>query len=173
MVDLLVTYMEMIAPPAKAPLEPAIGFSISRNQLGVDGYLALYRAIGGTLQWDARLRMSRADLTAFLAADSTLICVLNDSRDVATAGRSSPAGLCEFDCAAFPEIELTNFGIVPAVYGQSLGPALLDAALRAAWSQSPRRVWLHTDTNDHPKAVATYERAGFRPYRRQIETFPD
>jgi len=33
-------------------------------------------------------------------------------------------------------------------------------------------VWLHTDTWDHPKAKATYERIGFKAYAEVWEEFP-
>jgi hypothetical protein len=35
------------------------------------------------------------------------------------------------------------------------------------------RVWLHTCSFDHPAALAFYQRAGFRPFRRQIEIADD
>ena len=50
---------------------------------------------------------------------------------------------------------------------------LLLAALGDCWTFKPERIWLKTDTNDHPAAVGTYERAGFRSYLRRLETFPD
>ena len=50
---------------------------------------------------------------------------------------------------------------------------MLDRALRAVWSHAPQRVWLHTDTYDHPAAQSVYSRAGFKPYEQRMETFPD
>jgi hypothetical protein len=41
------------------------------------------------------------------------------------------------------------------------------------WSYAPSRIWLHTDTWDHPKAQFVYQRAGFRTYVQRVETFPD
>jgi len=32
---------------------------------------------------------------------------------------------------------------------------------------------VHTCTLDHPAALSAYRRAGFEPYRRAIEHFPD
>ena len=84
-----------------------------------------------------------------------------------------PVGLCEFDGRRFPEVELTHFGLVPSAQGRGLGRFLLDRSLRAVWALSPLRVWLHTDTWDHPRAVGTYRAAGFAVTERRWETYPD
>ena len=68
---------------------------------------------------------------------------------------------------------MVNFGLVPAMQGMKLGPFLLDRALRAVWQNGPRRIWLHTDTNDHPRAATVYARAGFLPYCQRLEHFDD
>lgn len=166
MVHLLVTYMEQLEPPAGPRLAvPIERVRIDRESLGAEDYLSLYRAIGEPLEWDRRLRMQFAELEAFLLRPSTFLCVLRD--------RTRAIGLCEFDGAGKPDVELTYFGLVPDAQGQRLGPFLLDWALRAVWSLEPRRIWLHTDTKDHPKAKATYERAGFRVYAEKMEEFAD
>lgn len=82
-------------------------------------------------------------------------------------------GLCESCAHADGEIEIMHYGVVPEIQGQGLGSFLLDRALAALWELGPRRIWLHTDTNDHPRAVAAYERAGFRTWLRQWQDFPD
>ncbi len=56
-VDLLVTYMEMLAPPRGAPLVSPPGAVVARERLDLSSYLDLYRAVGGPVQWDQRLRM--------------------------------------------------------------------------------------------------------------------
>jgi len=164
---LLVTYMELREPPAGRPVVPvpADPLTFQPERLSVEDYLVLYREIGTPLTWDSRLHMPQAALAAFLSAPSTTTFVLRE------AGRA--IGLCEFDAADTEEIELTHFGLVPAAYGRRIGPWLLDTALRTVWRKTVRRIWLHTDTNDHPKAQATYARAGFVIYKEQMEDFPD
>lgn len=83
------------------------------------------------------------------------------------------AGLCEFNGVGQVDDELTHFGLIPRFQGRKLGPFLLDRSLRAAWSHRPERLWLHTDTYDHPGAQEVYRRAGFKPYAQRMETFPD
>jgi GNAT superfamily N-acetyltransferase len=165
--ELLVTYMELCVPPAARPTLPApsANLEVRAERLSLEDYLSLYRAIGGPLTWDQRLRMPQDELAQLLSAPSTITLVL---REV-----GQPVGLCEFDAANEQDIELVHFGLVPAAYGRRLGPFLLDTALRAVWLKATRRIWLHTDTNDHAKAQATYARAGFTPYLQRMETFPD
>lgn len=166
MVDLVTTYLEMSAPPAGEPLLlPCDGITVAAERPSPEAYLALYREIGHALQWDSRSRMPVSALASFLAAPTSLIFILREN--------GVAIGLCEFDRVGSSDVELTHFGIVESVYGRRLGPCLLDRGLRACWHGRPDRIWLHTDTNDHPKAIPTYERAGFRPYRQQVETFPD
>ena len=82
--------------------------------------------------------------------------------------RGVPAGYVELDRRVEQEVEIAYFGLVPEYIGRGLGPALLDRALERAWSYGPRRVWLHTCSLDHPKALAVYRRAGFEVYDRQV-----
>ena len=165
-VELFVTYLEMLDPPKGAALAaPLPAVTIGRERLGPPTYLELYRSVGGPWQWDQRLLMPHGELHAVLEKPSTHVYVLR------VGGHA--AGFCEFERVGEPDIELMNFGLVPDAQGKKFGPFLLDHALRQVWSQETRRIWLHTDTNDHPKAIATYERAGFRIYMARMETFPD
>jgi ribosomal protein S18 acetylase RimI-like enzyme len=166
MVKLLVNYMEMLEPPQGPRMMPSgSGVTIAQEWPGLEDYLSLYRAVGAPLQWDQNLRLPRTELDAFLNSPSTSIFILRD--------QGLGLGLCEFDRSDPANVELTHFGLIPSAQGKRLGPLLLDAALRAIWSEPPRRVWLHTDTNDHEKAQATYHRAGFRSYAEIMEEFPD
>ena len=166
MVDLQVTYLEMTEPPrGPAQRVQPDGLSIKAERLDVDSYLALYRAVGDAVQWDSRLRMERTDLERLLSHEAMLLVILRDGE--------AAAGLCEFVGVGSLDIELAHFGIVPNLYGRGLGAALLTRALQLCWQFSPTRIWLHTDTNDHPGALALYERAGFRRYKQVVEAFPD
>ncbi|WP_292469832.1 GNAT family N-acetyltransferase [Mesorhizobium sp.] len=109
--------------------------------------------------------MPKAELETLLASASTHIHVLRVDGEA--------AGFCEFNDVGQQAIELVHFGLVPAFQGRRLGPFLLDQALRAAWLHQPERLWLHTDTYDHPAAQSVYGRAGFKAYEQRMETFPD
>ena len=166
MVDLMVTYMEMTEPPSTAPKSlPHSSLVVERERLGRADYITLYRAVGEPLQWDQRLRSEPETLDRLLADPSTHIHVLRLNGDA--------IGFCEFAGVGEPEVELVHFGLVPAAQGKGFGPYLLDHALRQSWRHSPNRIWLHTDTNDHPNAVPVYSKAGFRLFLQRIESFPD
>jgi len=153
---LQVTYMHLL----KTPSTP--GYAAGSKRMGLErltreAYLVLYTQVGAPVRWDQRLSMSNAQLESMLAGSSCRIYV---ARDVL----GNALGLCEFDRSEFPSIELKNFGIVPGAQGRGLGKRLLGMALHQEWQSGPARIWLHTDTWDHPAAVRVYERAGFEIY---------
>jgi GNAT superfamily N-acetyltransferase len=153
---LRVTYMELREAPA--PMGLRVGPErIARERLNRATYLDLYRRVGEPLRWDQRLRMPDAKLVALLDGGSLNIYVLRN-------GQEQALGFCEFDRREFPDIELKNFGLVADAQGRGLGLWLLSVALREEWISGPTRIWLHTDTWDHPAAIRVYERAGFRLY---------
>ncbi len=102
--------------------------------------------------------------------DEQLQAILRDDRVevfvLSVAGEL--AGYSELDRRVESDIELAYFGLFPNFIGQGLGRFLLDWTLRTAWSRRPRRVWVHTCDLDHPAALPTYLKAGFRAYDEQI-----
>ena len=153
---LQVSYLELRQAPAPPP--PHVGPErVAPEQLALEAYLALYRGVGGPLRWDQRLQLPRAELGSLLASARLRLYVLR-------SGAGEAQGFCEFDRAAFPDVELKNFGLVPEAQGRGLGPWLLGLALQGEWRTGATRIWLHTDTWDHPAAVPVYQRAGFRVF---------
>ncbi|WP_405008919.1 GNAT family N-acetyltransferase [Kitasatospora sp. NBC_01539] len=73
------------------------------------------------------------------------------------------------------EVEIVTFGLLPEYVGRGLGGHALTLALQKAWATEPleadsvRRVWLHTNSDDHPSALANYRRRGLRVYRTEVE----
>ena len=162
---LRVTYMELSRSPP-LPIQRHGPECIAREPLLPPEYLALYKSVGASLRWDQRLLMPETELAALLAGGSLNIYVLRG--ELAEA-----LGFCEFDRRAFPQVELKNFGLVPKAQGRGLGSWLLSVALHGEWQSGPTRIWLHTDTWDHPAAIRVYERAGFRIYTvREEESGP-
>lgn len=159
MAQLVVTSMEMLGPPRGVqPLSPADA-RVAREVPARADYLALYHAVGDPLQWDEHLKLDDAALDAFLNDPATWIHILRVS------GR--PGGFCEFSGVGGEVVQLTHFGLIPALQGRGLGPFLLHQALVDVWRQGTRRIWLETDSYDHPKAIATYAHAGFRVFNRR------
>jgi GNAT superfamily N-acetyltransferase len=156
MTRLQVTYMELReSPPAPTPRTGSECIALERPDL--PQYLAMYRNVGAPLRWDQRLQMPERDLATILNNGSLHIYVLRN-------GRGAALGFCELDRHAFPDIEIKNFGLVPEAQGRGLGRWLLSVALYEEWQTNPDRIWLHTDTWDHPAAIGVYQRAGFEIY---------
>jgi GNAT superfamily N-acetyltransferase len=155
-VTVRVTYMELRESPPP-PIERCGVERIALERPSLDEYLSLYRSVGAPLRWDQRLQMPESELRELLGGGLLSIYVLRNLQGHAL-------GFCEFDLSAFPEIELKNFGLIPGAQGEGLGAWLLAVAIHEIWRSSPRRIWLHTDTWDHPAAIRVYERAGFHVY---------
>jgi GNAT superfamily N-acetyltransferase len=159
----LVTYLEMTAPPATAPLPPpvpAIEVRVARRPT-VSFYRYLYDAIGRDWTWVARKLLSDGELQAVLADPAVEVNVL-------WVG-GVPAGYAELDRRAPPDVELGYFGLLPEFTGHGLGRYLLDWTVHHAWRSRPRRLWLHTCDLDHPRALAVYRKSGFVAYDERLE----
>ncbi len=162
----VVTYLEMRTPPRLVHAPTMSEFTVRRiAQPDLEWYRRLYRAIGEPWLWFSRLRLSDDELQAILRDPAVDVFALS------CAGEDH--GLLEFDRRSFPDIELSFFGVTPALIGKGAGRALLRHCLPLEWEYKPQRVWLHTCTSDHPGALAFYIKAGFVPYKRAIEIADD
>jgi GNAT superfamily N-acetyltransferase len=146
-------YLELLASPAV--IEYSGPERIAPESLTRSEYLWLYRRVGASVLWDQRLSIPAEALDALLAGQALAIYLLRD-------GMGQPLGFCEFDRQGFPDIELKNFGLIPAAQGRGLGSWLLATAVQAQWQSGASRIWLHTDNWDHAAALKLYERAGFK-----------
>lgn len=166
MIETTVTYLEMRAPPRKpATPAPAGKLAILRAERPtLSFYRYLYNTVGGPWNWTERR----------LLDDDALARIIHDGRVeiyvLYVAG--VPAGYAELDARVEGEVELAYFGLMPEFVGRGLGSYFLDWAVSAAWIHRPKRVWVHTCTLDHPRALTLYQRAGFVPYRQQVEAVP-
>ncbi|MEU4114263.1 GNAT family N-acetyltransferase [Kitasatospora sp. NPDC028055] len=88
------------------------------------------------------------------------------------------AGITALEPLAGGEVEIRTFGLLPEYVGRGLGGHALTLALQQAWATEPleaeavRRVWLHTNSDDHPNALVNYQRRGLRVYRTEAEQEP-
>jgi GNAT superfamily N-acetyltransferase len=163
----VITYLEMHERPAgkrvPAPLEK---LALMRAETcTVSFYRYMYDTVGRPWLWFERRLVDDAALAALIAKPTIEIFVLYV--------RGVPAGFFELDTAAPRETKLCYFGLIPDFIGRRLGPYMLQAAIDQAWSRPLDRFWLHTSTFDHPKALATYQRAGFVVYERRRVSFDD
>ena len=161
----VVTCLEMTEKPA---LRPAVDTGFTLERMGAsdtERFRALFRAIGRDIMWFSRLMLSEEAL-AGLIGDPHVSCfaLVKEGQDI---------GLLELDFRAAGQCELSFFGVVPSAVGGGAGRYLMNEALTRAWAQPITRMWVHTCNYDHPKALAFYQRSGFRPYEIMVEVHPD
>jgi GNAT superfamily N-acetyltransferase len=87
--------------------------------------------------------------------------------------RRIEVGMLELDFRTQRECLIRFLGLVPELAGKGLGKWLFAQALALAWRPGVGRVTVNTCTLDHPAALPSYLREGFRPVRRAFESFPD
>jgi GNAT superfamily N-acetyltransferase len=161
----VVTYLEM-----RSPLDQQIPPSpLSLKRIEVprpDRYRDLFRLIGEPWLWFSRLVMDDAHLSSIIQHPQVQLDAVVDE-----GGRE--VGMLELDFREPHECELSFIGLVPKLSGKGHGQWLLAEAAKRAWREGVDRVHVHTCSLDHPAALAAYRRAGFIPFKRAIERFPD
>jgi GNAT superfamily N-acetyltransferase len=161
----IVTHFEMTARPAPRP-DPAGAWTLRRVEMPpLDWFRDLYRRVGEEWLWFSRLQMSDAELAGIM--QSPLVEVY------ALVHKGRDEGLLELDFRQPGHCELVFFGVTEKLIGSGAGRWLMNRAMEVAWSRPVTRVWVHTCTFDHPAALAFYQRAGFRAFRRQVEVADD
>ncbi|WP_395623011.1 GNAT family N-acetyltransferase [Sphingomonas daechungensis] len=161
----VVTFLEMHArPQVEVPPSPLKLRRIEDPEPGA--YRELFASIGSRWLWFSRLVMADGDLSAIIQDPKVELFSVEDE-----AGRA--VGMLELDYRQPGECELSFVGVLPELSGQGHGRWLLAEAVDRAWRDGVRRVHVHTCTLDHPAALSAYRRAGFTPYKRAIERFPD
>jgi GNAT superfamily N-acetyltransferase len=162
-----VTYLEMFErPPARHLPAPLGKLALMRAEgCTVSFYRYLYETVGTPWIWFERRLISDTALAAEIEKPTTEIFVLYVG--------GVPAGYFELDAAQPRETELCYFGLMREFIGRRLGPFLLNAAIEQAWSRPIERLWVHTCTFDHPRALPLYQRAGFVVYARRAASFDD
>ena len=161
----VVTYLEMTSPrDIQAQSSP---LSLKRIEVPQpEHYRDLFRLVGGRWLWFSRLTLDDAHLAEIIQHPKVELYTVVDD-----AGRE--VGMLELDFRTMGECELAFIGLVPELAGKGHGRWLLAEAVRRSWREGVDRVHVHTCSLDHPAALSAYRRAGFEPYRRAIERFPD
>ena len=161
----VVTYLEMRVPTD----QPNIWSPLTLTRIEVpqpEHYRLLFKLVGAPWLWFSRLTLDDAHLAEIIQHPRVELYSVRDEN-----GRD--AGMLELDFREPNECELAFVGLVPELSGKGHGKWLLGEAVRRAWREGVERVHVHTCSLDHPAALAAYRRAGFTPYKRAIERFPD
>lgn len=163
-VEYTITHLEMTERPEGAPRALPGDLRLeAAERPPVWFFLALYGAVGRDYEWTDHFQTDPDVLRAFLHhPDVTLF----------TAYRHGwPAGFFLLDWREAGTCDLGYFGLVPQAVGTGIGGAFLSTAIHKGWSRAGvARMTLNTCTLDHPRALSTYCKAGFRPVRLETQS---
>lgn len=162
----VVTSLEMCARPRPAPMPPARLRLQRWTAPDLEKYRTLFRRVGAPWLWYSRLAMADDRLAAIIHDPAVQVFAATDAQGI-------EVGMLELDFRDAGACELSYFALVPELVGRGNGRWLMAEALARAWAPGVARVWVHTCTLDHPRALPFYMAAGFMPYARTVETFAD
>jgi GNAT superfamily N-acetyltransferase len=161
----VVTYLEMRSPKD----QPNVWSPLTLNRVEVpqpEHYRELFRLVGAPWLWFSRLTLDDSHLAEIVQHPKVELYTVLDENE-------REVGMLELDFREPHECELAFLGLIPELSGKGHGKWLLAEAVHRAWREGVDRVHVHTCSLDHPAALAAYRRAGFTPYKRAIERFPD
>ncbi len=163
-VGVVVTFLRMDQAPAEpAPALPPDAEVRLVRDCPVEQYRTLYNTVGNDHVWWLRRAMSDQQLWTVLRDPRIGIHVLYVD--------DAPAGFYELDATSWPMVNLSYFGLMPHAVGRRLGYAFLRHAVDGVWRRGARAMTVNTCTADHPNAMPTYLRAGFRVLREVGEVW--
>ncbi|MBO0663155.1 GNAT family N-acetyltransferase [Jiella sp. MQZ9-1] len=131
----------------------------------LDWYSDLIRRVGSHHLWYQRLIQSPDAITAKITSPATVIHALFVD--------GTAQGIAELDFSQKGAAELVYFGVTPELAGSGAAHVMMSQLVRFAFGRGIERLWLHTNTIDHPRAMAFYHRAGFTPVRQMLELADD
>ena len=123
-------------------------------------YLRLYDRVGRPWLWYERRLYSHDELAALLVRPGHELHVARHA--------GALVGYFELD-----DDEIVFFGLTMDFIGRRIGPWLLDRAIERGFARGAERLRLNTNTVDHPRALGTYCKAGFRIVRRRQTDLQD
>ncbi len=157
-----ITHLELTpADWTRRGTPPAIDVDIVRAPKPTAAfYLRLYDRVGRPWLWYERRLYGHDELTALLNRPDHEVHVARHD--------GALVGYFELDGE-----EIAFFGLTPEFIGRRIGPWLLDRAIERGLARGAARLVLNTNTLDHPRALETYCKAGFRIVRREVRELQD
>ena len=118
----------------------------------------LYSYVGQRWQWTDKLVWSEEQWRDYAENDNLRLWV--------GYCNGCPAGYFELQ-KIDADIEIAYFGLAESFIGRGFGGALLSAAIAEAWKWDAKRVWVHTCTLDHPRALQNYLSRGLQIFHEE------
>lgn len=148
----------MIRKPDEWPaLENGFGVSLAAKDWRINR--DWYRRVGDDWAWTDRLKRTEAQWQEYAESD--------DLQTWVASFEGEECGYFEIFRDGY-EVRIALLGLDPDFIGKGLGGSLLIAALKQAWTNGTRRVFLDTCGRDHPNALPNYLRHGFRIIRTEF-----
>ena len=123
-------------------------------------YRDLYDRVGRPWLWYERRVLTDRALTSILATPTHELHVARHAEEL--------VGYFELLAG-----EIVFFGLTLDYIGRRIGPWLLDRGIERGFALGHPSLTLNTNTLDHPRALDTYRKAGFRIVRRETKDVPD
>jgi len=166
MIEYTVTYLEMSARPSyPRPKQPMGNALVLLRAVKPPNwyFLSIYDAVGSEYLWADMHDMPEAELTQY---------VQHPDKEIYTLIRDGwPAGFFMLDRTKPDFCEISYFGLVPQAIGLGLGKFMLHTAVHMAWDgDGTKTLGVTTCTLDHPRALQTYQKAGFEPVRQETRS---
>jgi ribosomal protein S18 acetylase RimI-like enzyme len=155
------SYLELpagVAPQSERDLPPG-AIVVREHSREPEPFRSLYRDVGAPYGWTDRLPWTDAQWREYVARPDIEMWLM--------FVEGKRAGYFELSVEPTGDVNIAYFGLLPAFVGRGLGGALLTSAIRAARARGDVRVWLHTQTADHPHALANYRARGFHVFRTE------
>ena len=154
-------YLEMMDAEQLRPSGREVeGFALQRARIpygSVNRFF--YQTVGAEWDWRVRLPWTDTEWQAYVERPGL------ETRISYVQG--TPAGYFELARQQEGEVQVAMFGVLPPFLGRGFGGLQLTAALRQAWAEGARRVWLHTASSEYPHALANWQARGMRLYRTE------
>ena len=144
------------APPLSCPVDVQV---VAAPALSTQDYLTLYHSVGEPWLWYERSNLSDSALAKLIRAPDVSIYLLKQA--------GVTAGFCELQTTAARQTQLLYFGLMQPFIGAGLAGYFLDWTVRRVFESDIDRLWVHTCSLDHPRALSLYEKAGFSQYQKE------
>jgi ribosomal protein S18 acetylase RimI-like enzyme len=122
----------------------------------------LYSEVGRRYRWVDRQPWTDEEIRSYLNDPAISLWLMTVS--------GAPAGYFELRRGDDTSVEIVYFGLLQEFQGRGLGSHMLATATGRAWESGATRVWLHTNTQDHPAALRNYLSRGFTIFRTEEYT---
>jgi len=157
-VHVTTTFLEIVGNPRvdAIPVPQSANVAVA-SDISVSDYRRLYDEVGAPWLWYERSNISDSEVKNLIQNPEVSILTLRLKTKV--------VGFSELRLQETPsgsrDTQILYFGLRPAYIGLGLGRFFLHSTVRFAFRANIERLWVHTCSLDHARALRTYQKAGF------------